>query len=346
MKKFIGILLFILIISNYVFGQIYSQSRTYGIWGNRYIFDSSFHFPFLPTLNVLDYVQRTGAMEVYSSDSSLRMSLDGLTYGLKILDTRDTSKFLATHNFVTQSNYFTGGTISSLPTVGQTINSTSIIDWINKAFYSAQPPTFSLSISGGDTLEMANPGNIVSITLNWTAGRQAKTNTLSSIVVNNINQSFTQPSAPGTTSGTQSANVTANTNQTFSGIVTTSDNQTASANQTLVWSSHRYWGYVNSSNPTDAQVITSAGGGSDFPNVKSKPSFNIVITGTNQNFYFAYPSSYGNLTSLVVGGFESLGAFTLTTRTLTNASGSSVSYNIYVSNNTFSNTTITGIITN
>ena len=107
----------------------------------------------------------------------------------------------------------------------------------------------------------------------------------------------------------------------------------------------RYWGYAGSTSPSDADLISSLGGGFELSNSKAKSSFTINIPGINSYIFFAYPSSLGTLSSITVGGFESIGTFTLTTRTVVNASGYSQSYNVYVSNNNFS-IPVSGIITN
>ncbi len=106
----------------------------------------------------------------------------------------------------------------------------------------------------------------------------------------------------------------------------------------------RYWGYISSTSPSDANIIAALGGGTEFSNSKVKSSFTITPPGTANYIYFAYPASLGPLTSIMAGGFESFGAFTLTTRSFVNASGHSQSYHIYISNNTFSSA-VTGITT-
>jgi len=102
----------------------------------------------------------------------------------------------------------------------------------------------------------------------------------------------------------------------------------------------RYWGYVNSTSPNDADIINAIGGGAELSSSKAKSAFNVTIPGSANYLVFAYPSSLGTLTSILAGGFESIGTFTLTTRTFTNASGYSQSYHIYVSNNSFSSATV------
>ena len=63
----------------------------------------------------------------------------------------------------------------------------------------------------------------------------------------------------------------------------------------------------------------------------------------NEYIFYAYPSALGNLTSIKIGGFESLDAFNRTTVNLVNASGYSMPYIVYTSQNFF-NGSVTGII--
>ena len=98
----------------------------------------------------------------------------------------------------------------------------------------------------------------------------------------------------------------------------------------------RYWGYASSATPSDVDLKNAVGGGTELSNSKAKSSFSISIPGVSSYLFFAYPASLGSLSSISVGGFESIGTFTLITRILVNASGYSQSYNIYVSNNNFS----------
>ena len=103
----------------------------------------------------------------------------------------------------------------------------------------------------------------------------------------------------------------------------------------------RYWGYSSASAPTNGIVLASAGGNNELTTTKVKNSFNVVVSGTLQYVFYAYPASYGDLSSIIVGGFESIGAFTKTVLSVTNAQGYVQNYNVYTSNNQFTNTTIT-----
>ena len=102
----------------------------------------------------------------------------------------------------------------------------------------------------------------------------------------------------------------------------------------------RYWGTSSLSSPTSAIVVTSNGGDNELSLQNNKSSFVVDVTGTNQYVYYAYPSSFGALTSIIVSGLESFGAFTQTTLSVTNAQGYTQSYYVYTSNNQFNNTTI------
>jgi len=102
----------------------------------------------------------------------------------------------------------------------------------------------------------------------------------------------------------------------------------------------RYWGYSTSSPPSNSEVLAVAGGSTDNTVSKGKGAFVITVTGTNKYVFYTYPASYGDLSSITISGLESIGAFTKTVGNVTNAQGFAVSYNIYTSNNQFTNTTI------
>lgn len=228
----------------------------------------------------------------------------------------------------------TGGVITSLPTIGFNPGSNiTAAQFIQNTFYQSQAPTFSLS--GGQTLEFRASGT-TTFTLNYTAGRLAGTQPLSTIVVAGSSKSFSQPSAPGTVSGTHDVSVTNNTNQTFSGTVTTVDSKTASTSTTFTFQKRRYWGRSASASPDETIIEAVAGGGSELStDTRAKSGFSISASGSNY-VYYAYPSSYGLLTSITVGGFDSFNAFTITSVSVTNSLGYEEVYYVYTSNNTFS----------
>lgn len=108
----------------------------------------------------------------------------------------------------------------------------------------------------------------------------------------------------------------------------------------------RYWGQSDTNNP-DSLVIRAGLNGSNGGNelmtsgTRVKSGFSVAVSGTNKYVFYAYPTSYGTLSSIIVGGFESIGAFTRTTVSVTNAVGYTQDYYLYRSNNQFTNTTVT-----
>ena len=108
--------------------------------------------------------------------------------------------------------------------------------------------------------------------------------------------------------------------------------------------SKNYWGYLqnaDSLNITDSLLLgrdttVNNKGFSDFASSPSKSSFSIPIAGGEKYIYYAYPAKFPDLTSVMVGPFESLDAFTKIIRNVVNAEGYSQPYKIYVSINNFS----------
>jgi len=234
----------------------------------------------------------------------------------------------------------TGFTVSSIPTIGQVITTGTPDNVIKQMFAQTQAPTAGLS--GGTVYELRTTS--VTHNLNWSYGRQAATATIATAAITPgpLNVFTTQPAQSGSVSGTQSVTSAANVDKTYTLTVTTSDSKTATASTTDSFLPNVYWGRTASSSPSSATIIGTAGGGANLQNSKSR-TFNVTASGSNF-IYFAYPSSLGALTSITIGGFESIGVFTASTVSVTNASSYVQNYTVYVSNNTFSgdaNTIIT-----
>jgi hypothetical protein len=227
------------------------------------------------------------------------------------------------------------GPISSLPTIGfnpgTNINSAK---WIVNTFYQSQAPT--ASISGGTTLEITTAGT-QSKTVNWTANRLLATALLDSIVITGpssqrYTQSFSQPSAPGSVSGSQVVTLTNNTTNTFTVTVYAHNGQTASASTSWTFQSKYYIGYVSSNAPTDVDLLSATGGtvGGVFA-TQRQTSGSLSTPGSSSFIVFAYPASFGTTpsNSITIGGFAT--TYNLIVRNVVNASGATVSYNVYVS---------------
>jgi hypothetical protein len=234
------------------------------------------------------------------------------------------------------------GVITTIPVVGTNPGTNlSTGDWITNTFYGSQPPTAILT--GGVTLELQSAATL-NYTLNWTSGRQAATNPLSTIVVAGVNQTFTQPAQSASVSGTQAVSFAANTNVTYSNVTTTDDGKSATATTTFSFLPKRYYGWISDttgigSGSFDDAIITALG--SELSASKSKSFSTGSPTGT-QFLVYAYFSTAGALTQFDMNGFPSIDAMNSATRNFTNASGYTGEWIIYWSKNgqTLSSTVI------
>lgn len=199
---------------------------------------------------------------------------------------------------------------------------------IEAVFYGNQPPTATLT-SANSTLELTSAPSVTQ-TLNWGAGRGVNTPILTSIVVAGVSQSFSQPSQPGTVTGTQNVAVPANTTTTYSNVVTAQDGQTATANFTFNWLGKKYYGLL-----TDTTGITTGSLNSNiialtsvFATTKALTTNTGAITGT-EFWCYAYPSTLGDLSALSFNSIPALDAMNKITLSITNASGYTQNYTVY-----------------
>jgi len=96
------------------------------------------------------------------------------------------------------------------------------------------------------------------------------------------------------------------------------------------------WGHIaKSSGITESDLEGLSDGGSVISNSMSSRS--MTITGATGSDYtvIGYPARLGALTSIMIGGFESLSDFTVddTALSITNVNGYAENYRVYVSNN-------------
>jgi hypothetical protein len=121
-----------------------------------------------------------------------------------------------------------------------------------------------------------------------------------------------------------------------------------SASVTLTPISPRYWGMSTNSSAsiTDADILATVGGSKDLVASRYKgtsPGFEITGSGPGGAVKYAFYAIASRLTdlpisSIMVGGFESIDAYIKTTRNLTNALGYTESYDIYVQKNASTDT--------
>ena len=228
-----------------------------------------------------------------------------------------------------------GGPITSLPALGDNPGTNiSSGDFITSEFYQSQYPT--ATSTQGVNLEFES-AQTINYTLSWSAGRQAATQPLSTVVVAGINQSFTQPSAPGTVSGTQAVAFPANTNVTYSNVVTTTDGKVATASTTFSFLPQRYSGWINVSDT--AGIGTFGYDDSKIYGLTNELTASKVKTwntGTPtgvQIYVYAYYNTSGTLNNLILNGFPSLDAFNEVQRNFTNALGYTGQWIIYWNKN-------------
>lgn len=224
-----------------------------------------------------------------------------------------------------------GGAITTIPVVGFNPGSNlSAGQWIIDSFYGTQAPTASLT--GGTVFELTVSNQTHS--LSWSYGRMSNTATIASATINpgSFNIFGSQPTQPGVVTGSQSVTTTANTNTTYTELVTTSDGKTATSTTTDTFLPRFYYGRCVGTAPTTTEILAFAGGSNPLSASHAQGPFTIVASGSNY-FFFSYPASEGAVTIIKdVNGFDVTTSFNLTTVTLVNSQGFSSTYNRYTHN--------------
>jgi hypothetical protein len=229
----------------------------------------------------------------------------------------------------------TNTTVGALAS-GTDISGLSISSVREKMVVAYLAPTFSsFSISGVSQSQEVGASITGSKTFTWSIANQsnAVANTLS---LTDVTTSTTLASGQSLTPPiTRSLTVTNNSpgSHTWRISATNTNSQTFTADFTVSWYYSRYWGWSASSTPTNEEILANS---SELAAARNKSLFNISVSGSDRYIYYLYPASFGDLTSIVIGGFESIGAFDKSTITVTNAQGISVLCNLYVSQNVFS----------
>lgn len=240
-----------------------------------------------------------GASTNYTGASPATVSLGGFTAGDAVSGTYSEILEQLLVPYVAPS--FTSFTVSGQSTtleVGSTISGNFLFSW---AF--------------------DQPGNITASTTD------IYDVTASTYIATNISNSSPASAAIGT--------ITKNTatSHSWRGEATNTQSSTFnSSNFTINWRWKRYFGFTNSNPATNADIIALS---SDFTTNNNKTYTTAAPTGS-QYLVFAFPASFGALSSITVNGFPSIASFTLVTTNVTNANGQVESYRIYYSNNTFS----------
>lgn len=220
---------------------------------------------------------------------------------------------------------------------GQALNLTSLRDALLFIFnFAYLGPLASLSASGSGTLR--EKGTVVtSSTLNASVTKRSTNISRIQFFLNNVSVNDNNP--PATTgTGTTSFNWTGSfsDNSTFRVDVTDTTDGTngpssvsSSVNFSFVYP---YYWKNGATGKTAAQVAALTGAKQIQNNTNTQVVAYTVTAG--EIVYFAYPASYGALTSIKdQNGFEAIGSFTATTENVVGLDGTTQSYRLYKLNN-------------
>jgi len=279
--------------------------------GNGYLYkriavDSTFHVPYQDT-GLYKGLLRAGAIVYRSQDSSL--------WG---------------YNGANWDAYAKKTYVDTKPTFGDVRD--EIGDSLqNFVRLQTQAPTSTLT--GGFTYERQPTGNYT-VTLDWTAGRQAATPsaaataTLSTIVVDGVSQTFSQPAAGASVSGTKSVTFAKNTNITYANSVTTSDGKSAVSYTSFTVYDKRYIGWAATSTPTDAEIRAAIA----QDNSGGSGNYSATLPQLGSALYLFYANTI-TANSVTLNGFPSTADFTLNvSRSFTNSFGGTTTYYVTTSN--------------
>ena len=212
---------------------------------------------------------------------------------------------------------------------------TTLPQFIENYFFPSTSPTATLT--GGLNLEWQAAGGNLTTILSYTATRPASCLAISTISINGGGKTLDSPFLTGhTQSSTDTAYYSRNTTTTFTITVTSSDSKTGTASQSFNFYYPKYWGKINSNSaPSDASIkaLTGAGVGSgyDLDQTQTRVKDYSGIDGAGDYIIFAFPSSFGTPTFKVYG-LTNTGFTRVRNNAFVNASGGSVTYQVWISN--------------
>lgn len=218
---------------------------------------------------------------------------------------------------------------------GVNLNTNDLAGTLNELLYPSQPPTSSLTVTvAGNTANTVvvekTAAATIAATLNYSAGRQAYTENLQTIVVAGVSKAFTQPAPGASVSGTHAVTVTSNSDISYTNAVTTTDSKQAVSNATVRFQTKWYYGFIAASitNPSNADILGLSG--SAFTTVRTKP-LTTVSNSTDRKLVIAFDAALdpSNVSQIWIGGLNSTSAFTRTVQSFTNASGYTSNYIVY-----------------
>lgn len=185
-------------------------------------------------------------------------------------------------------------------------------------------PSINSFVNNVNIVEIGSTVNLTVLT--WTLGGTAPTS-------QSINQGVGGVPV-GTLTVTDSSSYSVSRTYT---LTVANANGTATANTSVSFQSKRYWGPQAATSLTDAQIRAL---GQEF--ATGFAGFNHTITCAAQYIYFAFPTSFG-VPNVNVNGLLNT-AWTITSGPFVNASGATVNYYVYRSNNLLTGTYIVQLV--
>lgn len=230
-------------------------------------------------------------------------------------------------------------------TVGMTFDEMPIDTLLTKLLYPYVKPTISLTVginggSLGTSISIREIGNPIT-TVQYSTTVTRKSDAIISVttyVGSTVTGTPSISADGGTVTNTYTPSSAINSTSTFKSIVYDGTNNVTSNTITATFVRPMYIGYVDgslTSSTITADDITSSSGMTKL--IASKANQSKTLTATNIKFCFAYPSSYGDLTSILdPNNFECLTSFDKFTIQITCLDNTSVEYNVYLFQNVYS----------
>jgi hypothetical protein len=349
--KQLSILLLLVTIRLVTFGQVYQEMPQYGYRANRMAFDSTLQIPTtcgVPTLR--SNVTKKSAIAFDSCNNKL------YRYNPKTLTWAEVSGGGGTATFA--NNIVLNGSASNrlgvwvngetIPVAGMALDSAFKVITQKAVAPTYVQPTTTIVAFSPNTYEIGT--NLGTLTLSSTftqndagalqstlyykdnvalGGNTTTISSLTSQVNFKVSKTYAQGACKNNNLGVEDC-----TGRVQAGTIT-------SGFTYITPFPKSYLGYSSNAIPTSANIIASLGGNNFFSTSRDISNESIVVTGTDRYGYYAYPSSFGELTSIIVSGLESILAFNLNVVSVTNAQGYVQNYNVYTTKNKFNNTTIT-----
>lgn len=183
----------------------------------------------------------------------------------------------------------------------------------------------TLSPTNGGTFEMGTTQTVSGATVRWTAGSQQVTK--AEVLVGGSPVGEAQVSSGTSVAVTVSDSITAN--KTFTARATDPTKAYTGGNVTFTFVYPFYWGVLGAGVELNSDNIKGL-----TKSVTTKGQKNVSYTTSgSQQAVFAFPASYGNLTSIMdQNNFENLDAFAKSTVEVTGLDGTPQQYNVYVAN--------------